>query len=70
MVLESEFAYSQHKLSNGIRLVHRLTYSQVAHCAITINVGSRDEQKEEQGIAHFIEHCLFKGTKREKASRF
>lgn len=67
MVLESEFAYSQHKLSNGIRLVHRLTYSQVAHCAITINVGSRDEQKEEQGIAHFIEHCLFKGTKKRKS---
>jgi predicted Zn-dependent peptidase len=66
VILESEFEYKQHKLSNGIRLVHRLTYSQVAHCAITINVGSRDEQKNEEGIAHFIEHCLFKGTQKRK----
>lgn len=67
MILESELTYSQHKLSNGIRLVHRYTYSQVAHCAITINAGSRDELKNEQGIAHFIEHCLFKGTKKRKS---
>ncbi len=67
MVLESELTYSQHRLSNGIRLVHRLTYSQVAHCAVTINVGSRDEQKDEEGIAHFIEHCLFKGTNKRKS---
>ncbi|HBN05470.1 MAG TPA: peptidase M16 [Bacteroidales bacterium] len=67
MVLESELTYSQHKLSNGIRLVHRLTYSQVAHCAVTINVGSRDEEKDEEGIAHFIEHCLFKGTNKRKS---
>lgn len=66
MVLESEFAYRQHKLSNGIRLVHRSTYSPVAHCAITINVGSRDELPEENGIAHFIEHCIFKGTEKRK----
>ncbi len=65
-MLESELTYSQHTLSNGIRLVHRLTCSQVAHCAITINVGSRDEQKGEEGIAHFIEHSLFKGTKKRK----
>jgi predicted Zn-dependent peptidase len=66
VVLESEFAYKQHRLSNGIRLVHRSTYSPVAHCAITINVGSRDELLEENGIAHFIEHCIFKGTQKRK----
>lgn len=66
MVLESEFAYRHHKLSNGIRLVHRSTYSPVAHCAITINVGSRDELPKENGIAHFIEHCIFKGTTKRK----
>ena len=32
-----------------------------------INVGSRDELPEEEGLAHFIEHVLFKGTKRRKA---
>jgi len=55
--------YQTYTLSNGLRLVHRYTSSQVAHCAITINVGSRDERVQENGMAHFIEHCIFKGTK-------
>ena len=40
---------------------------QTAHFGLTINAGSRDEEDHEQGLAHFIEHCLFKGTKRRKA---
>jgi len=65
--LESELAYRQHKLSNGIRLVHRSTYSPIAHTAIVINVGSRDEQPQEYGLAHFIEHSIFKGTDKRKS---
>jgi len=57
-----------HTLPNGLRIVHRPTANgQVAHLGITINAGSRDEGEDEQGLAHFIEHCLFKGTKRRKA---
>lgn len=67
MTLESDLPYKIHKLSNGIRLVHRLTYSPVSHAAITINAGSRDEYRSENGIAHFIEHCIFKGTKKRKS---
>lgn len=67
MQLESELAYSQHKLSNGIRLIHRSTYSPIAHTAIVINVGSRDEQPQEYGLAHFIEHSIFKGTDKRKS---
>ncbi len=59
--------YQHHRLPNGIRLIHRPTDSQVAHCALMINAGSRDENEEEQGLAHFIEHLLFKGTRRRKA---
>jgi predicted Zn-dependent peptidase len=59
--------YQHHRLSNGIRLIHRHTESQVAHCALMINTGSRDEENDEQGLAHFIEHLLFKGTKKRKA---
>ncbi len=59
--------YQHHRLPNGIRLIHRPTDSQVAHCALMINAGSRDENPEEQGLAHFIEHLLFKGTRRRKA---
>lgn len=58
--------YYYHTLSNGIRIVHCESNSPVAHCGITINVGSRDEGSNEQGLAHFIEHLIFKGTKRRK----
>lgn len=67
MTIETDLPYSQHTLNNGIRLVHRHTNSPVAHCGIMINAGSRDETAKENGIAHFIEHCIFKGTKHRKA---
>jgi predicted Zn-dependent peptidase len=54
-------------LDNGIRLVHHRIPGLVAHCGLIINAGSRDETVPEHGIAHFIEHMLFKGTKRRKA---
>jgi len=54
-------------LENGIRLVHLRIPGMVAHCGLIINTGSRDETTQEHGIAHFIEHMLFKGTKKRKA---
>jgi predicted Zn-dependent peptidase len=54
-------------LPNGIRLVHQYVDSPVAHCGIIINTGSRDEAPEEQGMAHFIEHTIFKGTLKRKS---
>jgi len=60
--------FLQHTLSNGIRLVLKpAANGQTAHFGLTVNAGSRDELANEQGLAHFIEHCLFKGTKRRKA---
>jgi predicted Zn-dependent peptidase len=56
-----------HSLNNGIRLVHHKIPGIVAHCGIIINTGSRDETESEHGIAHFIEHMLFKGTRKRKA---
>jgi len=47
-----------HQLKNGIRLIHHPIKSEVAHCGIMINTGSRDEAATEQGMAHFIEHAL------------
>ncbi|HBE40970.1 MAG TPA: peptidase M16 [Bacteroidales bacterium] len=55
-----------HKLDNGIRLVHYRTNGMVAHCGLIINTGSRDERDKEHGMAHFIEHMLFKGTRKRK----
>lgn len=59
--------YNLYELKNGIRLIHRYSPSPVSHCGITINVGSRDETETQNGIAHFIEHSIFKGTNKRKA---
>lgn len=55
------------ELSNGLRVVHRQVDRPVAHCGLFISAGSRDELEQEQGLAHFIEHSLFKGTHKRKA---
>jgi predicted Zn-dependent peptidase len=55
-------------LSNGIRVIHQeMNGSDVSHCGIIVNAGSRDENEDEQGLAHFIEHSIFKGTNKRKA---
>lgn len=59
--------YKRFDLANGIRIIHKNVKSPVAHLGIIINTGSRDELGQEQGIAHFIEHTIFKGTKKRKA---
>jgi predicted Zn-dependent peptidase len=56
-----------HTLENGMRLVHHRIPGIVAHCGLIINVGSRDESDIDHGIAHFLEHMLFKGTQKRKA---
>jgi predicted Zn-dependent peptidase len=56
------------KLSNGIRVVYQhVPTTKIVHCGIILNVGSRDENPENQGIAHFWEHMAFKGTKRRRS---
>ena len=54
-------------LDNGIRLIHQQTNSPVAHLGVLINTGSRDEAEDEHGLAHFIEHSVFKGTRKRRA---
>ena len=56
------------RLKNGIRTIYLPTdRSQIVHLGLTIPTGSRDESESEQGMAHFIEHLLFKGTKKRRA---
>ncbi|MEX1238700.1 MAG: pitrilysin family protein, partial [Cyclobacteriaceae bacterium] len=56
------------KLSNGIRVVHQqLATTKIVHCGIILDIGSRDENTDNQGIAHFWEHMAFKGTKRRRS---
>ncbi len=54
------------ELSNGIRVVHKTTDRPIAHCGLHIAAGPRDELEIEEGLAHYIEHCLFKGTQKRK----
>ena len=51
-----------HNLPNGLQIVHRKTASPVVYVGIMIGAGTRHEQPNENGMAHYIEHCLFKGT--------
>lgn len=56
-----------HTMSNGLRIIHQPSLSDVAYCGFAINAGTRDELDSEQGMAHFVEHLIFKGTQKRKA---
>ncbi len=68
---ESPFLYIMQPiaLSNGIRVVSLYAQGPVARCALVVNAGSRDELESEHGLAHFVEHTVFKGTSRRRASQ-
>lgn len=59
--------YGYHTLENGIRIIHKEAEGKVAHLGLVINTGSRDEEESEHGMAHLIEHVIFKGTTKRKA---
>ena len=57
-----------HTFPNGFRLAYwQVANAEVGHLGVTIEAGSRDEQENEHGLAHYIEHCIFKGTSKRKA---
>lgn len=58
---------NQHTLSNGLRIIQVPSPTPVAYCGFAINAGTRDETSGEQGMAHFVEHLIFKGTTKRKA---
>ena len=51
-----------HNLPSGLQIVHRKTTSPVVYVGIMIGAGTRHELPNENGMAHYIEHCVFKGT--------
>ena len=59
--------YQTHTLPNGIRLIHKPDKSAVTYCGMVMNAGSRDENENEEGMAHFVEHMLFKGTDKRRS---
>lgn len=58
---------STHTLPNGLRIIHRSFPSEISYCGVVVNTGTRDEYPNEWGMAHFVEHMLFKGTTKRKA---
>ena len=57
------------QLPNAIRLIHQPCAGEVCCCGFAVAAGTRDEHDDEQGLAHFTEHMLFKGTGRRTAYR-
>ena len=59
--------YQSYILSNGLRIIHQPFSSNISYCGVVVNAGSRDEYPDEIGLAHFVEHMLFKGTEHRRA---
>jgi predicted Zn-dependent peptidase len=60
--------YQKTVLNNGIKVItEEIPYLKSVSIGIWVTTGSRDEQPQENGISHFIEHLLFKGTERRTA---
>ena len=57
------------RLHNGLRLLHIPTASPISHFGILIDAGTRDEPAQHPGLAHFVEHTIFKGTEKRNAYR-
>ena len=56
-----------HTLENGLRVIHRQFPSEISYCGVAINTGTSDEYSHEWRMAQFVEHMLFKSTKRRRA---
>jgi predicted Zn-dependent peptidase len=61
--------YQVHTLPNGIRILFKHAASTITHCCFLVNAGARDETEHQTGLAHFIEHLLFKETERRSTSQ-
>ena len=54
-------------LPSGVKIVHRKTDSEVVYAGIMVGAGTRHEEAKYNGLAHYIEHCVFKGTEKRTA---
>ncbi|WP_421945592.1 M16 family metallopeptidase [Pedobacter sp.] len=61
--------YNVHTLPNGIRILHVPSASAISHACIIVNTGSRDEPEGKAGLAHFIEHLIFKRTEKRSTNQ-
>ena len=60
--------YDQCKLNNGLTIIgERLPHFRSISVGVWISAGSQYETREENGLSHFLEHMLFKGTEKRSA---
>ncbi len=62
-----EESYVLHILPNGLKVAYSRRNGNVAYCGLAVNAGSRDENDLSPGLAHFVEHTIFKGTRKRRA---
>lgn len=61
-------SYKVFEFANGIRFIHKyVPYTKVAHTGFILDIGSRNEEPHQIGLAHFWEHMAFKGTLKRSA---
>ena len=61
--------YNIQTLSSGSKLLHVPSTLPIAYVGVAINAGTRNELADESGMAHFVEHLMFKGTARRSATQ-
>lgn len=70
-VLAQKVAYTEYKLKNGLGVIlHQDKTAPVVAVSVMYHVGSKDEQTNRTGFAHFFEHLLFEGSKNIKRGEF
>ena len=67
MTVEPNLPTRLHTLPNGLKIIHLQTASRVSWCGVAVNAGSRDDPAGQYGLAHFVEHTIFKGTQHRRA---
>lgn len=62
--------FEKYLLDNGIKVVtYKMPEMKSVSVGLWLNVGSRAETPENNGVSHFIEHMLFKGTEKRSAKK-
>lgn len=63
----SQAQWFSHTLPNGLRIIQETSPTGIVYCGYVVKAGTRHEEPEDFGMAHFIEHLSFKGTENRKA---
>ena len=60
--------YHDYVLNNGLRIIHEPSPTDIVYCGLFVDAGTRNEEKNDSGLAHFCEHMSFKGTNKHTAA--